>query len=187
VAGANRYHLCRLNDPADRKLRLFSRADFEKKWTAAGAVDAVGRAAAEVVIPFVLLAAQLAFIGHYERGMDLARAGSWLEGARRIPGGKYRISSRQSVFRWKLAGVEYRLGKPERRAAHYLQSALQLDPRDAYANDFLATIFFLDGNTEAALVYWNRIGKPRIQNIEISPRPGIRPELVDRALAFAAG
>lgn len=36
VAGASDTTVA-LNDPADRKLRLYSRADFEKRWAAAGA------------------------------------------------------------------------------------------------------------------------------------------------------
>jgi hypothetical protein len=148
-------------------------------------VDAVSGAAAEVVIPFVLLAAQWAFVGHYERGMDLARAGSWREAHDEFLAGRIE-SPRDKRFPLELAGVEYRLGN-RNGARHYLQAALELDPRDPYANDFLATIFFLDGNTEAALVYWNRVGKPRIQNVEISPASKIRPELVDRAIAFAPG
>jgi len=149
------------------------------------AVDAASRAAAEIVIPFVLLAAQWAFIGHYERGMDLARAGSWREAHDEFVAGSIE-SPRDKRFPLELAGVEYRLGN-RNGARRYLQAALELDPRDAYADDFLATLYFLDGNTEAALLYWNRIGKPRIQDVEISPQPGIRPELVDRALAFAPG
>jgi ABC-type bacteriocin/lantibiotic exporter with double-glycine peptidase domain len=35
VAGASATTVS-LNDPADRKLRLVSRADFEKKWAASG-------------------------------------------------------------------------------------------------------------------------------------------------------
>jgi hypothetical protein len=137
------------------------------------------------VIPIVLLAAQLVFAGHYERGMDLAKAGSWREAHDEFLAGNIE-SPRDKRYLIELAGVEYRLGN-RAAAREYLRAALRLDPQDAYANDFLGTLYFLDGNAESALLYWNRIGKPRIQNIEISPSAEIRPELVDRALAFAPG
>ena len=45
-------------------------------------------------------------------------------------------------------------------AKRNLRTALHRNPDDRYANDFLATLYQLDGNTEAALKYWNRLGKP---------------------------
>src|SRR5215472_2316828 len=50
-----------------------------------------------------------------------------------------------------------------------LRIALRLDRTDIYANNFLATIYFLEGNLEAALKYWNRAGKPRIEEVRTSP------------------
>src|SRR5262249_40572995 len=73
--------------------------------------------------------------------------------------------------------------KPE--AKHYLHRALRLDPADAYANDFAATIYFLEGNTEAALKYWNRIAKPEITALRTEPALHIRPVLLDHAFALA--
>ena len=137
------------------------------------------------MILILLLAAQLALADHYEQGMELARKGSWSEARKELLAGNAE-SPRDKRFLLELAGVEYRLGD-RGGARKYLQKALDLDPADFYANDFLGTLFFLDGNAEAALTHWNRIGKPRIQNIEISPRSRIRPELLDRALAFAPG
>ncbi|MCU1335309.1 MAG: hypothetical protein JWO19_890 [Bryobacterales bacterium] len=137
------------------------------------------------MIVLVLLAAQLAFADHYERGMELARASSWAEAHNEFLAGSIE-SPRDKRFLLELAGVEYKLGD-RNGARHFLRAALQLDPNDAYANDFLATLYFLDGNVDAALQYWNRFGKPRIENIAISPQPKIRPELLDRALAFAPG
>src|SRR2546425_5061076 len=42
-----------------------------------------------------------------------------------------------------------------------LHAALRLNPQDAYSSEFLATIYFLEGNIEAALKYWNPEDKPR--------------------------
>lgn len=65
-------------------------------------------------------------------------------------------------------------------ARHHLHTALRIDPRHDYANEFLATLYFLDGNSEAALKYWNRIGQPRLSAVD-----GIGNILLDRALAVA--
>ena len=58
-------------------------------------------------------------------------------------------------------------------------------PDDSYANDFLATVYFLEGNTEAALKYWNRVAKPHIEKMRIEPGLRVDPALLDRAIAFA--
>jgi len=81
----------------------------------------------------------------------------------------------------ELAGIAFK----EKRyvaASRYLRRALRLYPRDHYAINFLATIYFLEGNQEAALKYWNRIGKPRINQIRTDPQLRIDPALLDRAL-----
>lgn len=148
-------------------------------------LDASGGAGCTTLILLLLLAAQLAFADHYERGMELAHAGSWAAAREEFLAGNAE-APRDKRFLQELAGVEYKLGDHQ-AAKRYLQSALELDPRDTYATDFLATLYFLDGNAEAALKYWNRIGKPRVQSVEMSPPPKVRLELVDRALAFAPG
>src|SRR5262249_36912194 len=89
-------------------------------------------------------------------------------------------------FPLELAGVAYRMGD-NAAAARHLHRALRLDPSDRYANEFLATLYYLDGNHEAALIYWNRIGKPRISSVTIEPPPVVRPSLLDGALRFASG
>ena len=58
-------------------------------------------------------------------------------------------------------------------------------PADSYGNDFLGTIYFLQGNIEAALKYWNRVGKPQIAEVRSQPTPQVNAALLDRAVAFA--
>ena len=70
-------------------------------------------------------------------------------------------------------------------AKTYLHRALQLDPKDEYANEFLATVYFLQGNLEAALKYWNRADKPEIAEVRSEPKLKVRPALLDHAFAFA--
>jgi hypothetical protein len=69
----------------------------------------------------------------------------------------------------------------------HLNSALRTNPTDVHTNDFLATAYFLQNNTEAAIQYWNRAGKPQIEEIRIDPPLRTDPVLVDRAFAFSRG
>jgi len=137
------------------------------------------------MIPLLLLCALALDSIHYTRGLEAAQSKRWdearqefLEGRREAPSDKR--------FLIELAGIDYRTGQFARARAE-LRAALRIDPSDAYANDFLGTLYFLDSNYEAAIKYWNRTGKPRIESIETVPPPPVRPELLDRALAFAPG
>jgi tetratricopeptide (TPR) repeat protein len=106
---------------------------------------------------------------------DEARA-VFLEGRRDAP--------QDARFPIELAGVAYKQ-KNYPEAATWLRRGLHLSPNDTYANDFLATIYFLQGNLDAAVKIWNRIGKPRIADIRLQPGLRVDPELLDRAFTFA--
>ena len=95
-----------------------------------------------------------------------------------------RLWPRDPRFPTELAGVDFKQ-KKYARAARWLQLALRLNPHDAYVNEFLATIYFLEGNTEAALKYWNRVDKPQVAEVKIDPRLRVKPALLDRALTFS--
>jgi hypothetical protein len=83
-----------------------------------------------------------------------------------------------------LAGVSYRLGKTN-EAKKYLNEILRRQPADHYANDFLGTLYLMEGNLEACLKYWNRIGKPMVEQFESQPSSKINPELFDRTLVMS--
>jgi tetratricopeptide (TPR) repeat protein len=84
----------------------------------------------------------------------------------------------------ELASSAFREEKlPE--AEKYLRSALQTNPEDSYTNEFLATVYFLQNNLESALKYWNRAGKPVIEDIRIDPPLKVNPVLLDRAFPFS--
>ncbi|MGH9505146.1 MAG: tetratricopeptide repeat protein [Terriglobales bacterium] len=87
-------------------------------------------------------------------------------------------------FPLELAGVAFK-EKQYPVAARYLRRALRLDPGDAYGNDFLGTVYYLQGNTDAALKYWNRVGKPQVAQVQSQPAPQLNAALLDRAMAFA--
>jgi len=117
--------------------------------------------------------------------MDLARAEQW-EQARTAFTQAQTAAPFDKRFPLELAGIEYRLGH-HAAAGRHLRRALRLDPSDKYGSEFLATLYYLDGNYEAALVYWNRIGKPRLASVEVDPAPPMPAVLLDRALTFAPG
>ncbi len=73
------------------------------------------------------------------------------------------------------------------QAAEHLNHAVRRAPFDAYANEFLGAVHFLQNNLESALKYWNRAGEPMLDNIHIDPPLAINPVLLDRAFAFSRG
>lgn len=118
-------------------------------------------------------------------GIALAHLGRWgdaekvlKDGLRQQPGDKR--------FPLELAGVSFKQ-KKYAEAANYLRRALRLDPADPYANDFLASVYFLQDNLDAALKYWNRVSQPQIGEVQFDPEPRVDPVLLDHAFAFASG
>lgn len=116
-------------------------------------------------------------------GTALAQLGQW-DDARRAFAAGARLQPGDKRFPLELAGVAFKQ-KQYPLAARYLRRALHIDPTDSYGNDFLGTICFLEGNIEAALKYWNRVGKPQIAGVRSQPTPQVNAALFDRALAFA--
>jgi hypothetical protein len=71
-------------------------------------------------------------------------------------------------------------------AKNNLNAALRLSPGNSYSSEFLATIFFLEGNLEAALKYWSPLDKPRLRSVSFTPPLKLKESLRDRAVAFNA-
>ncbi|MGC2195254.1 MAG: hypothetical protein WA628_11320 [Terriglobales bacterium] len=120
----------------------------------------------------------------YYYGSALAQIGR-LDDARQAFLAGQQLAPRDQRFPIELAGVAFKQ-KRYPAAAAWLQNALRINPTDSYANDFLGTVYFLEGNLEAALKYWNRVGKPHIETVQPDHSLRIRPALLDRALAFSA-
>src|SRR6478672_7867115 len=116
-------------------------------------------------------------------GIALAHQARWEEAGKALSAGQ-RFAPNDKRFPIELAGIAFKQ-KNYREAKHNLRRALDLDPQDAYANEFLATIYFLEGNLEAALKYWNREGKPEMGEVRSEPALRVRPALLDHAFAFA--
>ena len=99
------------------------------------------------------------------RGLALARMQQWESARKTFLTGLVK-HPRDARFFVELAGIAYR-EKRFPRAKRYLHHALSIDPQDAYSNDLLASIYFLEENLEAALKYWNRAGKPVLADLAL--------------------
>jgi tetratricopeptide (TPR) repeat protein len=113
-------------------------------------------------------------LGHLHRLKEARQV--FLEGHRQCPP--------DHRFPEELAGVAYEQ-KHFPEAARWLRLALRLDPRDTYAGNFLGTVYFLSGNLDAALRYWNRVQKPPIAALDFDPHLRVHRLLLDRAFAFS--
>lgn len=116
-------------------------------------------------------------------GDSLARLQRWPEAETAFKAG-WQLAPADPRFAVELAGIAFG-EKRYSQAAFRLRQAVKLMPNDQYANDFLGTVYFLEGNLEASLKYWNRAGKPEIAEVEEDPRYRISPSLFDHAFAFS--
>ena len=117
-------------------------------------------------------------------GLALAKLQNWDAAGAAFEAAHFK-NSRDPRFLVELAGVRYKQ-KRLSAAKRNLRSALQLDARDSYTLEFLATLFFLEGNLEAALKYWNRIDKPRLRGVTIEPAPRLTEPILRRSITFNA-
>jgi hypothetical protein len=118
------------------------------------------------------------------QGLALSRLEKWGRAKMAFEAGAKK-SPRDSRFPVELAGIAYKQ-KDFCLAKQNLEAALRLNPRDAYTQEFLATIYFLEGNLEAALKYWNAEDKPRLRSVAFVPGLRLSRRLSDRALASNA-
>jgi len=118
------------------------------------------------------------------RGLALARKQQWNESREAFARGHLKNPS-DPRFLVELAGIDYKQNDFS-AAKRNLRAALRLGSRDNYTFDFLGTIYFLQGNLEAALKYWNAIDKPRLRNVAVQPPPRLDEALLHRAIAFNA-
>src|SRR6266446_5539008 len=117
-------------------------------------------------------------------GLALARLEKWDEAKLAFDAG-FRKAPGDSRFLVELAGIAYKQ-QDFRCAKNHLHAALNLNPRDSYSSEFLATIYFLEGNLEAALKYWNPEDKPRLRYVVFAPPLRLKESLRNRAIVFNA-
>jgi len=118
----------------------------------------------------------------FVRGLALAKLQNWSEARLALEAGHAK-APRDPRFLVELAGVNYKQ-KDFPSAKRHLRAALRLDSRDAYTREFLGTIYFLEGNLEAALKYWNPIDKPRLRSVAVQPPPHLAGTILQRAMGF---
>src|SRR4029077_15653410 len=119
------------------------------------------------------------------RGLSLAKLERWDEARETFEAGAARHPG-DSRFFVELGGIAYRQSDFS-LAKRELRRALIIQPQDNYTNNFLASIFFLDGNLEAALKYWNRADRPKLTDLTFEPQPRLNPLVLDRAVRFSPG
>jgi tetratricopeptide (TPR) repeat protein len=118
------------------------------------------------------------------RGLALSRLERWGQAKTAFEAGENK-SPRDARFPVELAGIAYKQ-KDFRLAKKDLETALRLNSHDGYTHEFLGTIYFLEGNLEAALKYWNPEDKPRLRNVVFAPGLRLSEPLRNRALVFNA-
>lgn len=116
------------------------------------------------------------------RGLALAKLSRWSESRAAFLAGRNKAPI-DPRFPTELAGIAYKQ-REFAEAKRELRAAIRLRSTDAYLREFLGTIYFLEGNLEAALSQWNRIQKPRLGALELIPQPRLRAGLRERAITF---
>jgi hypothetical protein len=120
---------------------------------------------------------------NFDMGMAQAHLQRWDDAREALLAGEKECRE-EKRFPTELAGVAFQQKRyPE--AAHWIERALKLDPQDEYANEFAGTVFLLMDNLDAALKYWNRIQKPRIDTLRIDPNLRVQRILLERAFVFS--
>jgi hypothetical protein len=144
-----------VNDPARRKLLPISRSDFEKSW------DATNR--------WTLLAVPEGTEGPAEPAPLPSPVVSDLS----------KPEGDSDPF-LEEASTAFRSGD--------LASAKRLSRKSSdssLTNEFLATIFFLEDNLDAAIKYWNRNGAPRLRDVRMDFQSRSDPVLLDHTVGIS--
>ena len=118
------------------------------------------------------------------RGLALARQQDWNESRKAFETG-HRKKPGDPRFLVELAGIDYKQNDYA-AATRKLRESLRWGSQDRYTLDFLGTLYFLQGNLEAALKYWNALDKPRLRSVMVQPVPKLDEKLLERAIAFNA-
>lgn len=121
----------------------------------------------------------------YQEGIALAQTGQLRDAESAFLQGR-KLFPADPRFPTELGGIAFK-EKNYRQAIHWLHEAEKLAPDDAYIHDFLGTLYFVQGNQEAAIAQWNRVGKPVIEDIHLQPELRLDPVVLDRSFAFSRG
>jgi hypothetical protein len=118
----------------------------------------------------------------FDYGMALAHLQRWSEARAALVQGR-RLCPGDKRFPVELGGVAFQQ-KRYAEAASWLRQGLKLDPHDEYALNFAGTVYYLMGNLDAALKYWNRVQKPYVESLQLDSNLRLQRRVLDRAFAF---
>ncbi len=121
----------------------------------------------------------------FKRAMAAAREGRFADARALFAQGR-RAAPADARFWVEGAGAAFRLER-NGEAQRLLRRALRREPEAEYARNFLATLYLLDGNVEAALAVWAPLDKPRLSRVETPAGLRLDRVLLDRAVDFAPG
>ena len=112
---------------------------------------------------------------------DLVRASSGLKAAAHA-------YPRDPRFPVELAGIAF-LQRDLLAAKRWLHRARRLGSSDPYVDEFLGTLYLLEGNVEAALLFWNRLSRPVLVDDQIATglESVVNPGLASDAAHFRSG
>ena len=148
-----------INDPAQRKLLPMARSDFERRW------DAMKR--------WTLLAVP------EEIAEPAPRAQAAQPPSDSISDDPL-LERASTAFRAGDLSLAKRLLRKEPAAKRSIDAA-----NVALRNEFLATIYFMEDNLDAALNYWNRNGSPQLRDIRMDFETRWDPILLDRTIGIS--
>jgi tetratricopeptide (TPR) repeat protein len=164
-----------VHNPAEGASRRVASGAFEKRWQGAGYWTLlVGRDSSAGAPPtYEQLVSQ---------GVAAGRGGHYEEAEQSLQRAIDLAPSRPEA-RVELAGLRFLQKKYEDAAAGFA-SALVYQP-DSYAREMLAASLHLAGHTEDALKEWNRLGQPRLGEIQVKGLVHTRDHVVSRELALS--
>jgi len=122
----------------------------------------------------------------FYHGVALAHLERWTEAQQQLIAGS-RAAPRDPRFLVELGGIAFKQRRLAEAAALLRRAAHLQRNDDRYTLDLLGTVYFLQGNIDAALKYWNRIGKPVLAEVRMESAYRTDPVLLDRAFTVAQG
>lgn len=192
-----------VHDPARAPFRVWSEEEFIRRWAASrfwtmlilpGSDDAAAsfrlkaeaaRSRSRVVASAFSRKPAALCDPIVDEGVRLSGRGE-REEARRLFELAAAACPASSAPRREIAGLHALAGE-WRNAATHASSAVELDPDDAHAWRILATARFLEGDREEALEAWNRVGRPRVDLVNVRGLERTRFGIVGDAVGIAPG
>lgn len=184
-----------LHDPAGSPFRLIDREELERAWAPTDGLSLLivpPPDRARNVRPPAGLArderrtggeAPSACRSDFDRALSAAAAGRMGEADRLLIESDCRDDP---VFLRELAGVRLRRGRID-EAAELAGRALRLAPDDAHTARTLATALYVNGEPEAALEAWNRVGEPTVDLVRVAGLRRVSHRPVARQLGIRGG